>query len=69
MTTAGARYWLSRYDLNVLPLIGREIVDRGLVGPTALLESSKDYHLCGFYIDHSCVLVSKHDLVTSSPDQ
>ena len=59
---------LPRCNLNVLPLVRREVVDRGLVGSTALLEPSKDDHLCRLKINYTSVLISEHHLITSRLD-
>ena len=65
VTAAGARYRLSWRNLNVLPLICCEVVDRGLICTVALLEASEDDHLRSLLINNTCVLVPQHDLVTT----
>jgi len=45
VAAARARQGLSLGDLDVLPSVRREVVDSGLAGSTALLETAKDDHV------------------------
>ena len=58
MAATCAGDWLTGRDLNVLPLIGREVVDCSLISAITLLETSKDDHLCGVLVDDGSVLVA-----------
>ena len=66
MSATRARSWLSMGQFNLLPRVGREVVDTSFIGSIALLETAKNDHLSRFKVDAGCMFISVLDLVTSS---
>lgn len=65
MTATAARDRLTVWDIDVLPRVSREVVNRCLISAVSLLEATKDDHVGRFWIHRTSVLIAQENLITA----